>query len=153
LQYISNFLGTPSQKFTVIFDTGSSNLWVPSSKCFAIPCLLHHRYNARKSSTYKKNGTEFGIRYGTGEVAGFISSDVLTWGGLSVPIQFGETTKMPGITFIAAKFDGILGLGYPGIAVKGKYNCRYERHTYIYIYIYFMIKIFIKSDPLMNRMT
>lgn len=112
-------IGTPSQKFTVIFDTGSSNLWVPSAKCyFSVACYLHSKYKSSQSSTYSKNGTSAAIHYGTGAISGFFSQDNVKVGDLVVKNQdFIEATKEPGVTFLVAKFDGILGLGFQEISV------------------------------------
>ncbi|CAI0437279.1 unnamed protein product [Linum tenue] len=112
-------IGTPAQTFTVIFDTGSSNLWVPSSKCyFSLACYLHPRYKSSKSSTYKENGKSAAIQYGTGAISGFFSEDNVKIGDIVVmDVQFIEASKEPGITFLVAKFDGILGLGFQEISV------------------------------------
>ena len=113
-------LGTPEQSFMVVFDTGSSNLWVPSTRCSSVACYLHNRYDADQSETYRENGTDFEIRYGSGSLEGVISNDILQVGNMKIEdVDFGESVKEPGMAFVFGKFDGIFGLGYDRIAVQG----------------------------------
>ncbi|THU57374.1 hypothetical protein C4D60_Mb03t02840 [Musa balbisiana] len=58
------------------------------------------------------------IHYGTGSISGFCSQDYVTIGDIVIKDQvFVEATREPSITFLAAKFDGILGLGFEEISV------------------------------------
>lgn len=112
-------IGTPGQPFKVILDTGSSNLWVPGSECTSLACYLHSKYDHDASSTYKANGSEFEIRYGSGSLEGYVSQDTLQLGDLIIPKQdFAEATSEPGLAFAFGKFDGILGLAYDTISVN-----------------------------------
>jgi len=113
-------LGNPEQKFEVIFDTGSSDLWVASSQCDD-SCGRHAKYDSTKSSSYVQNGTIFEIQYGSGPVAGFESIDNMNMGGLMVKSQeFAEVTDASGlgIAYKLGKFDGILGLAFPILSVN-----------------------------------
>ncbi|KAH8264054.1 hypothetical protein KR038_001973 [Drosophila bunnanda] len=110
--------GTPKQTFTVLPDTGSSNIWLPGPHCTSKACRTHNRYRPGKSSTFIRMGTKFAIQYGSGAVQGVLAKDRVGVAGLSVANQtFAMTTKEPGSTFVDALFDGILGLGYQSISV------------------------------------
>lgn len=114
-------LGTPAQTFKVIFDTGSSNLWVPSQNCSVLQCGLHARFDATKSSTYTPNGTVFAIDYASGPVSGYLENDVVTVGGISVGTTFGAIDNATGLgpAFLLGSFDGILGMAFTSISIDG----------------------------------
>ncbi|KAF9163281.1 hypothetical protein DFQ26_002737 [Actinomortierella ambigua] len=116
-------LGEPKQVFAVVFDTGSSDLWIPSSKCHEKSCLSHQRFNGADSSTYERlSPTEpFDIEYGTGEVSGIISEDILTLGDVpsKKPVRFAESLKSSSL-FGRAVFDGVFGLAYPEMSSSGE---------------------------------
>ena len=114
-------IGTPPQEFLVIFDTGSSNLWVPSSTCDKTKypsCANHTLYDHTKSKDYKSNGETFTLPYGSGVCSGFLSEDTITWSNFTISGgTFGEVTNEPGAVWEEVPFDGICGMGLPGIAV------------------------------------
>jgi len=113
-------VGTPGQVMDVIYDTGSSNLWVPNKK----PSFLssHSIYSHDKSSTYVANGTEFRIEYGSGPVAGVYSRDTVTVAEHELAnYLFAEVDDVSGlgVGYKLGKFDGICGMAWPAISVDG----------------------------------
>ncbi|KAL6302306.1 aspartic peptidase domain-containing protein [Sparassis latifolia] len=57
-------IGTPASNFIIDFDTGSADLWVPSSSCFG--CSSHNTYDPSSSSTSQDKTSTFLICYGDG---------------------------------------------------------------------------------------
>uniref|UniRef100_A0A8C3QPK7 Peptidase A1 domain-containing protein n=1 Tax=Cyanoderma ruficeps TaxID=181631 RepID=A0A8C3QPK7_9PASS len=111
-------VGTPPQRFTVVFDTGSSNFWVPSAYCISEACRVHQKFKSFKSNSYQHGGEAFSLQYGSGQLLGIAGKDTLQISNISIKGQdFGESVFEPGATFVLAHFDGVLGLGYPSLAV------------------------------------
>ena len=118
-------LGTPAQKFAVDFDTGSADLWVPSSKCDESCNEFEgwRKYDSDLSSTYEPGSIDptlnaFHDEYADGEVAvGVHVKDVLHLGdSLTVPGQiFAQITKLSNFQSCASE-EGIFGLGFSFIS-------------------------------------
>ncbi|CEP10765.1 hypothetical protein [Parasitella parasitica] len=141
-------IGTPPQHFAVTLDTGSADLWVPSTECPASSCPFY-RFDVSNSSTFKTLNKPFGIQYGIGSVNGTYATDTVSVGGASIPNQqfglasitqdimqpnpsaggVGSNTPEPFNTSSsnAVEANGILGLGFPSLTQansqgEGAYN-------------------------------
>ncbi|KAJ8388617.1 hypothetical protein AAFF_G00131820 [Aldrovandia affinis] len=110
-------IGTPPQSFQVLFDTGSSNLWVDSTYCNSQACTAHTQFNPGQSSTYSRTGQSIYLGYGAGSLYADLGYDTVNVAGITVTRQvFGLSTQEPSQPFLSATFDGILGLAYPAIS-------------------------------------
>ncbi|KAJ6554591.1 acid protease [Mycena capillaripes] len=110
-------IGTPPQPFQIDFDTGSSDLWVPSVLCLSSTCAPKHKFNAFRSSTVKRKAGIFNIQYGDGStVSGPIMTDTVTVAGVRATNQYFSPVTTLSSSFAGASDDGILGLAFPAIS-------------------------------------
>ncbi|KAF7312469.1 Acid protease [Mycena indigotica] len=114
-------IGTPAQKFLIDFDTGSSDLWVPSSSCTSSVCKSKSRFAASSSSTSSKKSGTFSIQYGDGStVSGPVYTDTVNVAGVAATKQYFSPVTTLSSSFSGDPIDGILGLAFPAISNLGQ---------------------------------
>eukprot|EP00455_Lapot_gusevi_P051814 TRINITY_DN7813_c0_g1_i1.p1 TRINITY_DN7813_c0_g1~~TRINITY_DN7813_c0_g1_i1.p1 ORF type:complete len:639 (+),score=111.31 TRINITY_DN7813_c0_g1_i1:79-1917(+) len=110
-------LGSPVQWFDVVFDTGSADLWIFSSKTGQTKVNYLHYYDNSASSTYLADSRSWKIQYGQGACSGFLSSDIVTLGGYTARQTFAETTLFTSnFQNEDEPMDGIMGMAMQAAA-------------------------------------
>jgi len=128
-------VGTPPQKFTVVYDTGSGNLLIPGENCVSSACQKHARFNMANSSTLKGmncDGTEeepnsdswdeLTITFGTGHITGRCFQDKVCIGDLCPAVNFVSSTEESSHPFASFSFDGVLGLALDSMAQSQEFS-------------------------------
>ncbi|KAF9520569.1 hypothetical protein BS47DRAFT_1378756 [Hydnum rufescens UP504] len=108
-------IGTPPVNFKIHFDTGSSDLFVPSTLCLS--CGSHTRYNTSTSFTAKDLGRPFSHQYpDSSSVSGKLFTDTVSVAGLKATKQtLGSATNYSS-SFQDSPADGIMGLAFPSLS-------------------------------------
>jgi hypothetical protein len=145
-------IGSPvSQEFSVVFDTGSGHVVLPSLSCDSATCLAHRRYNitdSPKAWPVNADGTtvpddelcdQATIGYGTGSVTGEFVHEAVCLGAAqrdtkAISLKTGQSQKicttvnmvvaveMSAQPFESFKFDGIFGLGLDSLALSSQFS-------------------------------
>ena len=121
VQYYGDiYIGIPKKRFTVIFDTGSNILWVPSSQCDT--CRMNSiRYNPLTSKTSEKINKIKNISFAVGFVEGDLYSDTVSLNSHeSLLKSFNSDLSVEKFKFLSVNkelnltgtiSDGVMGLG------------------------------------------
>jgi len=143
------FVGFPQpQKFTVVFDTGSGHVVLPSSKCASETCASHRRYERELSKSAVDMNADgekvpagaqvrdtVQISFGTGQLAGDIAEEVVCFddyqgeetavalrSGSCALVRMVLATEMTAQPFLSFEFDGVLGLGLDSLALHPDFS-------------------------------
>ena len=108
LLFLTNVkIGTPSQSFNLILDTGSNVFWVAKDGCSGSHEIKNF-FDPSSSKTCQSTGHPFQIKYGTGSCAGYYYNDNVEYiKNKKFNINFGVASTTQ---FQVSGADGIIGL-------------------------------------------
>ncbi|KAI8139007.1 aspartic peptidase domain-containing protein [Fennellomyces sp. T-0311] len=111
-------IGTPEQKFKVIFDTGSPILWIPSSTCDKKCLGTTSTFKSNDSSTCDiAKDNKLRVHYGSGTVEGDLAHDTVSFQGTKIANQsIGLATSVVANLF-SGGINGIVGFA-PNTATR-----------------------------------
>ncbi|KAI0724515.1 acid protease [Cerioporus squamosus] len=110
-------IGNPGASFLVNFDTGSADLWVPSTNCTNSACAKKQKYSSSASSSGIPTSSSFTIKYGDGStVSGPVWTENVVAAGVKVAAQYFSPVRSLSPMFGDEKADGILGLAFEAIS-------------------------------------
>ncbi|KAH7912654.1 aspartic peptidase domain-containing protein [Hygrophoropsis aurantiaca] len=118
LWYGNITVGTPPKTYTVDFDTGSSDLFLPGPEC-GQSCAGHLIYDPSHSSTAVDIKKEFSLLYGDNSmVSGEQYNETVTIAGLKATSQAVGVAKQYSTGFSPSRFpaDGLMGMGFQAIS-------------------------------------
>eukprot|EP00927_Polykrikos_kofoidii_P073152 TRINITY_DN69224_c0_g1_i1.p1 TRINITY_DN69224_c0_g1~~TRINITY_DN69224_c0_g1_i1.p1 ORF type:complete len:603 (+),score=77.89 TRINITY_DN69224_c0_g1_i1:89-1897(+) len=150
-EYVSAYYGTlrigsGMDSFTVLLDTGSANLILPSTFCSSSTCRKHNRYAPSRSRTavgrdsdgqevFGSARDELTVDFGTGSASGVFVEDVVCAGDAVANVSSSDAlplgcsrfnviaaTEMSAHPFDTFAFDGVLGLGLPLLSYTPEFN-------------------------------
>jgi pepsin A len=108
------------QTLNVVFDTGSTNLWIASTLCTKGSCVSNgrHRFNMKESETFNQpaNPQNLAVEFGTANLSGTLGMDNFHIGPFTVRNQtFALIKQESGGTFNELPLEGIVGLAFPSL--------------------------------------
>eukprot|EP00927_Polykrikos_kofoidii_P006851 TRINITY_DN12783_c0_g1_i1.p1 TRINITY_DN12783_c0_g1~~TRINITY_DN12783_c0_g1_i1.p1 ORF type:complete len:530 (+),score=57.92 TRINITY_DN12783_c0_g1_i1:55-1590(+) len=118
VQYIGLLgVGKPVQEISVMFDTGSSDVWLSLLSLGDMFGPAPFRKYVSSTLECPQQPVHVLIKYGRGQAAGDECKDVLTVGGVVIPSMPIVLAQQPNIH--GRQFQGVVGLAFPRLSVGG----------------------------------